>query len=51
LQGAINTINKYNPLLVIEQEGKDTEAIDFCKEIGYSIVEWDDAHRNVIMEK
>ena len=51
LQGAIKTISACSPLLVIEQEDGDTEAIDFCSKIGYTIVDWDDAHRNVIMEK
>jgi FkbM family methyltransferase len=51
LQGAINTIEKFSPILVLEQENNDTEALEFCKGLGYSIADWDDQHRNVIMRK
>jgi FkbM family methyltransferase len=52
LQGAINTINKYNPLLIVEQENSDTRAIDFCKSnLNYDILSWDADHRNVILGK
>lgn len=51
LQGAINTIEKFSPILVLEQENNDTRALEFCKELGYSIADWDDQHRNVIMRK
>ncbi len=52
LQGAVNTIKKYNPLIVAEQENNDTRAIDFCKkEFDYEIAAWDSLHRNVIMRK
>jgi len=51
LQGSIKTLEKYSPLLVLEQEKGDTEAIEFCKGLGYDILDWDDAKRNVIMGK
>jgi CO dehydrogenase/acetyl-CoA synthase delta subunit len=52
LQGAVNTIKKYNPLLVVEQENSDTRAIDFCKiNFNYDILAWDADHRNVILGK
>jgi len=52
LQGAVNTIKKYNPLLIVEQENGDTRAIDFCKiNFNYDILTWDVDHRNVILGK
>ena len=52
LQGAVNTIKKYNPLLIVEQENGDTRAIDFCKiNFHYDILTWDVDHRNVILGK
>lgn len=52
LQGAVDTIKKYNPLLVVEQENGDTRAIDFCKiNFAYDILTWDVDHRNVILGK
>ena len=52
LQGAVNTIKKYNPLLIVEQENGDTRAIDFCKiNFNYDILAWDVDHRNVILGK
>ena len=52
LQGAVNTIKKYNPLLIVEQENGDTRAIDFCKiNFNYGILTWDVDHRNVILGK
>jgi FkbM family methyltransferase len=52
LQGAVNTIKKYNPLLIVEQENGDTRAIDFCKiNFKYDILSWDVDHRNVILGK
>lgn len=51
LQGAINTIQKYNPIIVVEQENNDTRAINFCASIGYEILSWDPDHRNVILGK
>lgn len=50
LQGAINTIKKFSPLLAVEQENGDTRAIDFCKEnFNYDILAWDSLQRNVIL--
>ena len=49
VQGAIKTIKKYSPLLIFEQENGTTETIDFCKTLGYDVLDWDDAKRNVIM--
>lgn len=52
LKGAVNTINKYEPLLVIEQENGDERAIEFCiKNFNYKVEAWDATHRNVIMRK
>jgi FkbM family methyltransferase len=51
LQGCIETIKKYEPLLIIEQENNDRKAINYCSTLGYEIVGWDNAHRNVIMRK
>ena len=52
LQGAVNTIKKYNPLLIVEQENGDTKAIDFCKiNFKYDILTWDVDHRNAILGK
>lgn len=50
LQGASNTIKKFQPLLVIEQENGDTRAIDFCiSQFNYKILMWDQDHRNVVL--
>lgn len=50
LQGAVNTIKKYSPLIIAEQEHSDTRAIDFCvNTFGYKILSWDVDHRNVIL--
>lgn len=50
LQGAISTIKKHKPLLILEQENNDRGAIKFCEEtFNYEIVDWDNDHRNVIM--
>ena len=51
LQGSINTINKYWPLLVIEQENNEQSAIQFCKNLGYELVAWSPNKQNVIMRK
>ena len=52
LQGAKNTILKYNPILVLEAENNDTSSIDLCRSMfGYDIAAWDCHHRNVIMRK
>lgn len=51
LQGCIETIKSYAPLLVIEQENNERSSIDFCKTLGYEILTWDNTHRNVILGK
>ena len=51
LKGSINTIEKFSPILVLEQENENTEALEFCQYLGYSVADWDDQHRNVIMRK
>jgi FkbM family methyltransferase len=51
LQGCIETIKKYEPLLIIEQENDDRKAINYCSTLGYEIAAWDNDHRNVIMRK
>ena len=52
LKGARDTIQTYLPLLIIEQENGDTSAIDYCFEhFNYSILAWDQDHRNVILGK
>jgi FkbM family methyltransferase len=46
LQGAVKTIEKFNPIMVVEEngsavrwkKGKQDEAIDFLKDMGYEIV-------------
>ena len=51
LKGAVQTINKYSPLIILEQEKDDRDGIEFCKTLGYEIAAWDSHHRNVIMRK
>jgi len=51
LIGATSTINKYEPLLVIEEETERTETLEFCSNLGYIIAGWDKLHRNVILRK
>lgn len=51
LQGSQQTIERYQPLLIIEQEYGDHDAIDFCKTLNYEIAAWDNTKRNVIMRK
>jgi hypothetical protein len=52
LNGAKETINKYKPILVIEQENGEDSAINFCvNNFNYEIVDWDESHRNVIMRE
>jgi FkbM family methyltransferase len=51
LKGCVETIKKYSPLLIIEQEGNDRDAINFCQSLGYEICDWDNDHRNVIMRE
>ena len=50
LQGAIKTIEKYKPVLVLEQEFGETTALKFCIEMfQYKIGAWDPLHRNVVL--
>jgi FkbM family methyltransferase len=50
LQGAIKTIKKYKPVLVLEQEFGETTALKFCIEkFQYKIGAWDPLHRNVVL--
>ena len=50
LQGAIKTIEKYKPVLVLEQEFGETAALKFCIEkFQYKIGAWDPLHRNVVL--
>lgn len=49
LKGSVKTLEKYQPLLVIEQLKQENSSIKFCETIGYKILAWDDDHRNVIM--
>ena len=51
LKGCIETIQKFNPILVIEQERGEERAIKWCEDFGYEIAAWDNTHRNVIMRK
>lgn len=51
LKGSIETIKKFSPLLVIEQENGVSSSIEFCKTLDYEILKWDNAKRNVIMGK
>lgn len=51
LIGATQTIIKCNPILVLEQVKGDVSGINYCSTLGYKILEWDKAHRNVIMGK
>lgn len=52
LRGAKNTIKKNSPLLILEQENGDHEAIKFCiNEFNYKILAWDEQHRNVVLGK
>lgn len=52
LQGAVNTIKKYSPLIVLEQENGDTRGIDYCiTTFNYEVAAWDKLNRNVIMRK
>lgn len=52
LYGAINTIKKYHPLLVIEQENGENRSIEFCTgHLDYKILAWDSDGRNVILGK
>ena len=51
LEGAINTIKKYSPLIVAEALNDDTTSIDFCTKLGYEIADWDTTKRNVILKK
>ena len=51
LKGCVETIKRHSPLLIIEQEEDDRDAINFCQTLGYEICDWDDNHRNVIMRK
>jgi len=47
LRGALNTIERNNPVICIEQndaterwgKGKEFEALDFLKDIGYTVVD------------
>lgn len=50
LQGSVNTIKKYLPLIVLEQENNENKSIEFCKNnFNYKILAWDADHRNVIL--
>lgn len=51
LQGAVNTIMKYKPVIVLEAENGDRRAIEYLLVLGYDIVAWDADRRNVIMRK
>lgn len=51
LKGSVETIKKYSPLLIIEQENNDRDSINFCQTLGYEICDWDNDHRNVIMKR
>lgn len=51
LQGSIETIKKYWPLLVLEQENNERSAIDFCENLGYELVARCPNNQNVIMRK
>jgi len=51
LKGSIETIKKWQPLIVLEEEKQQTDTIDFCAELGYTIAAWDEHHRNVILRK
>lgn len=50
LGGAKATIQRYQPLLVMEQENGDTRAITYCENnFNYKILAWDSLNRNVVM--
>lgn len=50
LKGAVKTIEKYKPILVLEQEFGETAALKFCIEkFSYRIAVWDPLHRNVVL--
>ena len=51
LQGAQSTIEKYSPILVLEQEDGEDSSIKFCQQLGYRVLAWDKTHRNVILGK
>jgi FkbM family methyltransferase len=52
LKGAINTIKRNLPLLIIEAENGDLRGINFCeKELDYIVVAWDQEKRNAILKK
>ena len=52
LAGAHETIEEYQPILVLEAENGDLRGIHYCQKFfGYKIQAWDDKHRNVVMTK
>lgn len=51
LQGAQSIIEKYSPLLVLEQENGEDSSIKFCNALGYKVLAWDKLRRNVILGK
>ena len=51
LKGSIETIKKYWPILVLEQEKNERSGIDFCEKLGYEVVAWCPKKQNVIMRK
>lgn len=52
LQGAKNTIDRYKPIIVLEQTDSDTTGIDYLQSIhNYEICVWDADYRNVIMRE
>jgi len=52
LEGSVETIRKYSPLVVIEAENGDETGISFLRdELNYEIAAWDNLQRNVVMRK
>lgn len=52
LQGAKNTIDRYRPIIVLEQTDDDTTGIDYLQSThNYEICAWDTDYRNVIMRE
>ena len=52
LQGSVETIKKYKPIVVLEAEDDDRTGIDFMEnQLNYKIVAWDKGKRNVVMKE
>ena len=52
LKGAANTIEKYKPLIILEQAFGDTTGIDYLTEYhNYEVVAWDESHYNVVLRE